>query len=168
MNPPEPNPPTTPVPTARSGKSGWFWFLAIAVVVIAWAGAFALRGGDEDVELDGWSHGLDEGKARAQEQDRPMVVLFTATWCGPCQLLKQKVLNQPEVASALQAGFVPVKVDMSDARMDDPLIKQYDLRGWPTLIAMTPEGKEIKRIEGLTKSAQSPESFNDWLASIKE
>ena len=167
MNPTEPNPPSSSAP-ATSGKAALGWFLAIAVVILAWAGAYALRNGGQDVELTGWAHGLDEGKAKAQEDGRPMVVLFTATWCGPCQHLKQTVLTQPKVHDALQAGYVPVKVDMSNADISDPLIKQYQLEGWPTVIVMSADGTEIKRFAGTAaKPAQSPEDFINWLSTVE-
>ncbi|MFN3165440.1 MAG: thioredoxin family protein [Phycisphaeraceae bacterium] len=144
-------------------KAGWGWLVAVVVVAMVWAGAFALRGGGEAVDLKGWADGLEQGQAQAKAQDKPMVVMFTATWCGPCQTLKQQVLTRPEVDDVLKARFVPVKVDMSDAGPGDALVTRYDLKGWPTMIAMTPQGEEIRRIEGVVQT----DTFLDWLESIE-
>lgn len=162
------DPPQPPANPPRRKKFGWGWLVAVTLVALAWAGAFALRGGGEEVQLEGWAHGLEEGQAQAKAQDKPMLVMFTATWCGPCQVMKQNVLTRPAVDEALKAGFVPVKVDMSNAGPGDALVQQYGLSGWPTLIAMSPEGEEIKRIEGLAGPAKSPDTFIDWLDAIEE
>jgi thiol:disulfide interchange protein len=46
-----------------------------------------------------------------QRTGRPMVVLVTAQWCPPCQLLKHNVLPDPRITHVLK-GFACALVDV--------------------------------------------------------
>ena len=149
-----------PVPTG--------WIIAVALVLLAWVGAYALRGGSgEKAVLAGWQDGMPAGQTVAEEKDRPMIVLFTAGWCPPCQALKKNVLTKPEIHDALQAGFVPVQIDLTDQSAQNPNIavaQQYGVSGIPTVVAMSADGKPIEAYRG----KHTVESFNSWLARLAQ
>ena len=143
------------------------WILAVAFVIVAWLGACALRsGGSKDV-MPGWADGMPAGQQLAQDADKPMVVLFTAGWCPPCQSLKKNVLTKGEVNDALQAGFVPVQIDLTDNSASNPnlaVAQQYGVQSIPTVIAMTPGGEPI----GVYAGGDSVATFTGWLDRVVE
>lgn len=153
--------------TNRRWPASMGWGAALLLVIAAWAVAFVLRGGSgEKVVIEGWVDGLEAGQAQAAEADQPMVVLFTAGWCGPCQNLKHDVLSRPEVVEALQADFVPVQIDLTDRSSANPnlqVAQRYGVGGIPTIIAMSPDGETIARYDG----GRSVESFTGWLEAIE-
>ncbi len=63
-------------------------------------------------------------------QSIPVVVDFTASWCGPCKMLKP-FLEQMETEHAGKVKVVPIDVD---ARGD--LADHYKVSGYPTLLMM--------------------------------
>lgn len=143
------------------------WMVALLLVGLAWIGAYALRGGGEKQVLPGWADGMPAGQAVAAERDKPMVVLFTAGWCPPCQALKKNVLTRGEVRSALQADFVPVQIDLTDTSSDNPnaaVAQRYGVSGIPAVIAMSPEGEPIEAYTG----RHTPEGFTAWLNRLAE
>lgn len=112
--------------------------------------------------MAGWADGMSAGQQLAQEADKPMVVLFTAGWCGPCQQLKKKVLANSAVQDALQADFIAVQIDLTDRSASNPNVEtaqRYGVSGIPTVIAMTPEGEPIEKYLG----GNSVTSFTGWL-----
>lgn len=138
------------------------WIVAVLLVIGAWMGAYALRGGGEKEVMAGWADGMSAGQQLAQEADKPMVVLFTAGWCGPCQQLKKKVLANSAVQDALQADFIAVQIDLTDRSTSNPNVEtaqRYGVSGIPTVIAMTPEGEPIEKYLG----GNSVTSFTGWL-----
>lgn len=140
------------------------WIVAVLLVIVAWLGAYALRGGGEKQVIAGWADGMPAGQQLAQEADKPMVVLFTAGWCGYCQVLKKNVLTNAEVQAQLQADFVPVQIDLTDQSASNPnmaVASEYGVRGLPTVIAMTPDGVPIAVYRGDDVS-----SFTEWLNSV--
>jgi len=80
-----------------------------------------------------------------QEQSKPQLLYFGATWCGPCQKMKE-MFEQKEIKSQLdKLAFKKYDVDVDTGEKDKWAIKLV-----PTIITIDKEGK-IKRYTGLLK-----------------
>lgn len=142
------------------------WGIAVAMVVLAWIGAYAMRSG-EKVVIEGWQDGLDAGIAQAQATDRPMVALFTASWCGPCQQFKHKVLADPAVQAQLAEDFVPVQIDLTDTSSSNPnraVAEQYGVQGIPRIMALSKAGEVV----GVYTDDWTPALFRQWLDRVAQ
>jgi len=53
---------------------------------------------------------FDEGFRKAKEQNRPMLVDFTASWCGWCRKMEAETFIMPSVIREVNKRFIPVKV----------------------------------------------------------
>jgi thiol:disulfide interchange protein len=92
-----------------------------------------------------WSHqDLASGLEEAKKADKPVMMDVFATWCGPCKLLDQNVFSRPEVGEVSKA-FVTVKVD-GDENKD--VKRTYRVTGYPTVLFLAPDGREIGRSVG--------------------
>lgn len=77
--------------------------------------------------------------------EKPVLIDFFATWCGPCQMLLP-VLNQ--VKESLKDRITIIKIDVDK---NQEIAQKYQVRGVPTLILFQ-EGKQLWRQSGvLTK-----------------
>ena len=85
----------------------------------------------------------------AMKEAKPIFIDFYADWCAPCKELDEKTYSAPEVVTRSR-DFVMLKVDLTSA--DDPqaemLRKKYQARGVPTLVFLTPDGREIPGLRG--------------------
>lgn len=150
-------------PSKRTSSFGWV--VAVLLVLLVWAGASAMRGSGDKEIIPGWADGMDAGQQLAEENGKPMVLLFTAGWCPPCQKLKKDVLTKPEIMDALQASFVPVQIDMTDQSAENPnaeTVMHYGVQGYPTVLMVSPEGKRIEMYRG----DHSVQNFKDWLTRL--
>lgn len=77
--------------------------------------------------------------------EKPVLVDFFATWCGPCQMLLP-VLNQ--VKESLQDRITIIKIDVDK---NQTLAQKHQVRGVPTMMLFQ-DGKQLWRQSGvLTK-----------------
>lgn len=72
-------------------------------------------------------------------KEGPVVVAFTADWCGPCKLLKPKLI---ELAAAWEFRLAVV-----NAGVDRELAATYGVRGVPTVLVLE-NGAERLRFSG--------------------
>ncbi|KAJ4842561.1 hypothetical protein Tsubulata_008505 [Turnera subulata] len=80
-----------------------------------------------------------------EKSDKPVLVDFYATWCGPCQLMVP-ILN--EVSAALKDTVQVVKIDTEKYTA---IADKYRIEALPTFILFK-DGKPYDRFEGaLTK-----------------
>jgi thioredoxin 1 len=79
------------------------------------------------------------------EAKGPVLVDFTAAWCGPCKL-------QSRILEELVATDSGVSVAAVDVDESPELAARYGIRGMPTLVLFE-GGREKARRVGVTKEA---------------
>jgi len=75
------------------------------------------------------------------ESTEPVLVDFTAVWCGPCKLL------DPIVSQLAQEWMGKVKVFKLDVDDNPHLAMDFQVMGVPTLILFK-AGKPVERVSG--------------------
>ena len=83
-------------------------------------------------------------QAEITKSDKPVLVDFWATWCGPCRR------QAPVVEELAEAEYEVGKVDVDK---EPSLAQQYKIMSIPTLLVFK-GGKETARFVGLTSKAE--------------
>jgi thioredoxin 1 len=81
------------------------------------------------------------------ESDKPVLVDFFATWCGPCQVLSP-ILKQVKDQLGDHIKIVKIDVDKNQA-----LATQLQVRGVPTMV-LYQNGKQLWRQSGVLSKEQ--------------
>lgn len=74
------------------------------------------------------------------KSERPVLVDFWATWCGPC------MRQAPIVEELADEGYAVGKIDVDQ---EPALAQKYGIMSIPTLLIFK-DGKEVNRVVGLT------------------
>ncbi|ESQ33275.1 hypothetical protein EUTSA_v10005020mg [Eutrema salsugineum] len=91
-----------------------------------------------------------------KNSDKPLLVDFYATWCGPCQLMVP-ILN--EVSETLKDKIAVVKIDTEKY---PTLANKYQIEALPTFILFK-DGKLWDRFEGALPANQLVERIENSL-----
>lgn len=89
---------------------------------------------------------------------RPVVVDFFATWCGPCRI-QSPIMDSLADRYAGRADFVKVDTDKSP-----DVAQRYDVRVLPTIVLFR-GGKAVERWEGVTDANQLASAIDAELPS---
>jgi thiol-disulfide isomerase/thioredoxin/YHS domain-containing protein len=110
-----------------------------------WAVAAILATASPLIARDGlrWESDLQSAQKLARQTDRLVLIHFGGPWCGPCQMLEQRVFSQPGFGRELNADYVAVKVDPHIA---PEIARNYGIDRVPTDVVTTPSGQLIYRI----------------------
>jgi thiol:disulfide interchange protein DsbD len=86
---------------------------------------------------------------RATREAKPVFIDFYADWCVPCKEMDASTFIDPDVVSKSKS-FVMLKVDLtsSESPAAEALRGKYKIKGVPSLVFLTPEGREIPDLRG--------------------
>ena len=81
------------------------------------------------------------------QKDKPVLVDFFATWCGPCQMLAP-ILKQVKESLGERITIIKIDVDKNQA-----IAAQYQVRGVPTMLLFQ-NGKQLWRQSGVVSKEE--------------
>ena len=85
-----------------------------------------------------WRHWGQTAFQEAVEQDKPIFLLITSSWCQWCHLLDETTLSEDTIITILNRDYIPIRVD-SDLRPD--VNQRYNQNGWPSVVLLSTEGE---------------------------
>jgi hypothetical protein len=93
-----------------------------------------------------WNAWGEAAFARAQAEDKPILLDIGAVWCHWCHVMDRESYEDPEIAALINDHFVAVKVDRDerpdvDARYQAAVSAISGQGGWPLTAFLTPDGR---------------------------
>jgi thioredoxin 1 len=95
-------------------------------------------------------------KSEVIESPLPVLIDFTAVWCGPCKMM------DPIVQQLVKDWEGKVKVAKLDVDDDPNLAMEYNVMGVPTLILFK-DGKPVERVTGYQPKDRLQKKFTPHL-----
>ncbi len=109
------------------------------------------------VQAAEWGTDLPAALQQAASSKKNVLVVFTGSdWCGPCISLKRNVLSKADFAAYAADKFVLVELDYPRGKKQSAAVaaanqkhlKTYGVQGFPTILALSPEGTVLAKTVG--------------------
>ena len=119
-----------------------------------------------------WLTDLPKAQAQAKAEKKLVLMDFTGSdWCPPCKALHKNVLTKPEFEDYARTNLVLVEVDFPNQKPQSEALKKanealqakFKVDGYPTVILLDAEGKELYR-----KSGYSGTTVKDFIAMLEK
>ena len=145
--------------------------LMVALVVSGWMTVRA-----DDAGSKGWLTDYKQALANGKANKKIVFADFTGSdWCGFCIKLKKEVLDTDDLKKMAADKFVLLELDYPRAKeqsdeqkqQNADLAKQFKVHGFPTIILLDGDGKELGRIVGYGGKDKWAAQLNDILAKLK-
>ncbi len=98
---------------------------------------------------------MKSAKEAEKISSKPLLVMATASWCGPCQQLKKGALLDSDVVAIIEEKTLPVYLDVDE---NQDVAGELSVMSVPTLFLIR-DGKVISKVSG----TQTAESLKSWL-----
>lgn len=122
---------------------------------------------------EGWLTNIEKAKELAKKEKKAVLVEFTGSdWCPPCKALKKNVFNSAEFKTYAKKHLVLVELDFprdkskvskEQATYNREQAKAFAVRGYPTIILMDADGKELTKKVGYGRT-----SVAKYIESLKK
>ena len=99
----------------------------------------------------------DDFQSQVLDASQPVLVDFTAVWCGPCKML------DPVVKKLAQEWGSKVQVFKLDVDDNPELAMSYQVMGVPTLMLFK-EGQPVERVTGYQPKDRLEKKFSPHLS----
>jgi YHS domain-containing protein/thiol-disulfide isomerase/thioredoxin len=98
-----------------------------------------------------WQPTLETAKRVAAQTNQLLLIHFWGEGCPPCEKMEREVYTRPDVAAALQRGFVAVKVNRS---YFPSTAAQFGVSAVPTDVIVTADGQLLEKYVGAASASQ--------------
>lgn len=103
---------------------------------------------------------FDKAVAASKSSGKPLIAIFSASWCPPCQQMKKSVYPSKE-AQPFHDKFVWAYLDADD-RANGAVMSQFKVSGIPHVAFVAPDGQIMGHFAG----AISPKEFAEVLTQV--
>ena len=124
-----------------------------------------------------WSTDVPKSIAKAKAEKKMVLMDFTGSdWCPPCKALHSNVLTSKEFEDYADKNLVLVEVDFPRTKpqteelkaANKELAKKYDIKGYPTVIVLDGDGKQLSSNIGYPSPEGNAKDPADFIANLEK
>ena len=121
--------------------------------------------------VNDWETNFKCALTKAKENSKYILLNFSGSdWCVYCKKLDKEVFNNKNFQEYARNNFICVVLDFPSAKQQNQKLKdqnkalaeRYRIRGYPTIVILSPNGKLVK------KTGYLPDGAKKYIEHLKE
>jgi tetratricopeptide (TPR) repeat protein len=105
---------------------------------------------------------LEEIKAQAKKENKPILAVFSATWCGPCQHVKKTVFKTDEFKKISDKALL-LYIEQT-TKEGAAYNKKYNIKAFPTFKIISNDGVMLDT----GNPTRTVDGFAEWIDDVKK
>ena len=110
----------------------------------------------------GWMSDYRKALEVSRKHGKPIIADFSTDWCPNCRKLENHTFSDPAISDRLDQ-FVKVYID-GDRHPE--MVERFGIEGFPTLVALSPEGRELDRSVGYVNARRLASTLDRAIRSV--
>lgn len=94
------------------------------------------------------SSNFESFKKRAAFENKPYIIMFTASWCAPCHRIKEEIFTHPKIINLLNQNYLTYMLDIEDFDAMEVNSKYFNVSQLPTILFFDPKGRQVDKAIG--------------------
>jgi thioredoxin-related protein len=139
-------------------------FVGLVVITQVTAGPFSLKSGGKSKERIAWLRDIKQAHKEATAANRPMLIVFGASWCTYCHKLERETLGEPEMVKYVSGHFVPVHLDFDKDRKVADILEVTNL---PACVVLSPDADLLANLVGYMEEDEMRLSLDQSLKAYR-
>lgn len=120
-----------------------------------------LLAAEPPVKVARWQTDFYKAHELALEQDKPLLVVFGASWCGYCHKMERETLADPKLSERIADEFVPVHLDLD---RNKAIARALEVQSIPCAIVLSPNADLLGRQIGYASAEKFQQTLTTSLA----
>jgi thiol-disulfide isomerase/thioredoxin len=112
-----------------------------------------------------WQTNMEQAQQLAKEQNKLILVHFTASWSRSCRNLANFVHSESRVQSAFRDNIIAVKIDVDQ---HPELVEHYEVPSVPFEIVLTAEKKVVSKRKSPDNSSAYFKMVSEWAVLLND
>lgn len=118
----------------------------VGLVAVLLSASWAISAGKPQPKAAiGWQPDIFAAHKVSVRENKPMLLVFGAEWCGFCKKLEQTTLAEPDLAKYINENFVPVHLDFDKEERVVEILKVGPL---PCTVVLSPQADLLEQFVG--------------------
>jgi thioredoxin-like negative regulator of GroEL len=112
-----------------------------------------------------WHKDLRAAHRVSVQQNKPLLILFSASWCTYCHKLQRETLGEKPLVAYVERNFVPVLLDFDK---DAYIAQVLEVESLPCTVVLSPQADLLIRKVGYAKADAFQETLHAALKNQDE
>jgi thiol-disulfide isomerase/thioredoxin len=110
----------------------------------------------------GWNNNYEQALKLSKALNKPILVDFMASWCGPCKMMDRDVWSKEDIA-VLKNNYIPLKIDID---LYSDVANKYRVKSIPNIMILDSYGNTLFTSLGYKRKQEVAKFLSEYAVNL--